>query len=264
MSIALGVNIDHVATLRQARRVRYPDPLHAALLAEQAGADSITLHLREDRRHIQDADVAALRAALQTRMNLEMAATAEMQAIALHVRPADVCLVPERRRGGHHRGRPRRGIPGRAAARLRCAARGGGRAVSCSSTPTRRRSRRRRPSACPSSSCIPAPTPRLPARRAPRNCTACASPRARPQREDSSSTRATGSRTTTCSPWPRSAIVELNIGHSIIARAVFTGARRVHRRDEAADAGGAPGPGPVRAMTRAGPRGSRWGARRRP
>ncbi|MFO1378420.1 MAG: pyridoxine 5'-phosphate synthase [Steroidobacteraceae bacterium] len=97
MSIALGVNIDHVATLRQARRVRYPDPLHAALLAEQAGADSITLHLREDRRHIQDADVTAMRAALQTRMNLEMAATAEMQAIALRVRPADVCLVPERR-----------------------------------------------------------------------------------------------------------------------------------------------------------------------
>jgi len=97
VSIALGVNIDHVATLRQARRVRYPDPLHAALLAEQAGADSITLHLREDRRHIQDADVTAMRAALQTRMNLEMAATAEMQAIALRVRPADVCLVPERR-----------------------------------------------------------------------------------------------------------------------------------------------------------------------
>ena len=97
MSIALGVNIDHVATLRQARRVRYPDPLHAALLAEQAGADSITLHLREDRRHIQDGDVRAMRDALQTRMNLEMAATAEMQTIALRVRPADVCLVPERR-----------------------------------------------------------------------------------------------------------------------------------------------------------------------
>ncbi|MCC7198315.1 MAG: pyridoxine 5'-phosphate synthase [Gammaproteobacteria bacterium] len=97
MSIALGVNIDHVATLRQARRVRYPDPLHAALLAEQAGADSITLHLREDRRHIQDADVTAIRVALQTRMNLEMAATPGMQTIALRVRPTDVCLVPERR-----------------------------------------------------------------------------------------------------------------------------------------------------------------------
>jgi pyridoxine 5-phosphate synthase len=97
LSIALGVNIDHVATLRQARRVRYPDPLHAALLAEQSGADSITLHLREDRRHIQDADVRAMRQALQTRMNLEMAATAEMQRLALELRPQDVCLVPERR-----------------------------------------------------------------------------------------------------------------------------------------------------------------------
>jgi pyridoxine 5-phosphate synthase len=96
-SIALGVNIDHVATLRQARRARYPDPVHAALVAEQAGADNITLHLREDRRHIQDADVAALRPLLQTRMNLEMAVTDEMLAIATGIRPADCCLVPERR-----------------------------------------------------------------------------------------------------------------------------------------------------------------------
>lgn len=96
-SIALGVNIDHVATLRQARGGTGPDPLHAALLAEQAGADSITLHLREDRRHIQDRDVFAMRDALQTRMNLEMAATDEMLAIARKVCPADVCLVPERR-----------------------------------------------------------------------------------------------------------------------------------------------------------------------
>jgi pyridoxine 5-phosphate synthase len=96
-SIALGVNIDHVATLRQARRARYPDPVHAALVAEQAGADNITLHLREDRRHIQDADVAALRPLLQTRMNLEMAVTDEMLAIAARIRPADCCLVPERR-----------------------------------------------------------------------------------------------------------------------------------------------------------------------
>ena len=95
--IALGVNIDHVATLRQARRARYPDPLHAALLAEQAGADSITLHLREDRRHIQDRDVAALREALQTRMNLEMAVTDEMLRIACATRPQDACLVPESR-----------------------------------------------------------------------------------------------------------------------------------------------------------------------
>jgi pyridoxine 5-phosphate synthase len=95
--IALGVNIDHVATLRQARRGRYPDPLHAALLAEQSGADSITLHLREDRRHIQDRDVAVMREALQTRMNLEMAVTAQMIRSALRVLPQDCCLVPESR-----------------------------------------------------------------------------------------------------------------------------------------------------------------------
>jgi len=95
--IALGVNIDHVATLRQARRGRYPDPLHAALLAEQSGADSITLHLREDRRHIQDRDVAVMREALQTRMNLEMAVTDEMIRVAQRVLPHDCCLVPESR-----------------------------------------------------------------------------------------------------------------------------------------------------------------------
>jgi pyridoxine 5-phosphate synthase len=95
--IALGVNIDHVATLRQARRGRYPDPLYAALMAEEAGADSITLHLREDRRHIQDRDVVALREALQTRMNLEMAVTEEMIRIAQKVLPQDCCLVPESR-----------------------------------------------------------------------------------------------------------------------------------------------------------------------
>ncbi|HXV40392.1 MAG TPA: pyridoxine 5'-phosphate synthase [Steroidobacteraceae bacterium] len=96
-SILLGVNIDHVATLRQARGGRSPDPLSAALIAEQSGADSITLHLREDRRHIQDRDVAAMRAALQTRMNLEIAATGEMLGIAARVLPQDACLVPEKR-----------------------------------------------------------------------------------------------------------------------------------------------------------------------
>jgi pyridoxine 5-phosphate synthase len=96
-TIALGVNIDHIATLREVRRARYPDPVHAALRAEQAGADSITLHLREDRRHIQDRDVLALRELLQTRMNLEMAMTDEMLDLARRVRPADCCLVPERR-----------------------------------------------------------------------------------------------------------------------------------------------------------------------
>ncbi|MDF1589047.1 MAG: pyridoxine 5'-phosphate synthase [Gammaproteobacteria bacterium] len=97
MSIYLGVNIDHVATLRQARGTRYPDPVQAAIEAEQAGADSITLHLREDRRHIQERDVAMLSDILQTKMNLEMAVTEEMLAMAEKYRPADCCLVPERR-----------------------------------------------------------------------------------------------------------------------------------------------------------------------
>ena len=95
--IKLGVNIDHVATIRQARGTRYPSVVQAALRAEQSGADSITLHLREDRRHMQDADVYSLRSLLQTRMNLEMAVTEEMLGIALEVMPQDVCLVPERR-----------------------------------------------------------------------------------------------------------------------------------------------------------------------
>ena len=96
-SIALGVNIDHVATLRQARRGRYPDPVHAALAAEMAGADSITLHLREDRRHIQIQDVRTARDLIKTHMNLEMAVTDEMLDIARVVRPSDCCFVPERR-----------------------------------------------------------------------------------------------------------------------------------------------------------------------
>jgi len=95
--IELGVNIDHVATLRQQRHTVYPDPVRAALLAEEAGADAITLHLREDRRHIQDADVWAIRAKLRTRMNLECAVTEEMLGIACEVKPHDVCLVPEKR-----------------------------------------------------------------------------------------------------------------------------------------------------------------------
>ena len=95
--IELGVNIDHVATLRQARGTNYPDPVRAALLAEEAGADAITLHLREDRRHIQDRDVEILRGKLATRMNLESAVTDEMIAFTLHIKPHDVCLVPEKR-----------------------------------------------------------------------------------------------------------------------------------------------------------------------
>jgi pyridoxine 5-phosphate synthase len=95
--IDLGVNIDHVATLRNARGTPYPDPVEAALLAEEAGADVITLHLREDRRHIKDADVEALRPQLRTRMNLECAVTSEMLDFACRIRPHDACLVPERR-----------------------------------------------------------------------------------------------------------------------------------------------------------------------
>jgi pyridoxine 5-phosphate synthase len=95
--IDLGVNIDHIATVRNARGTSYPDPIRGALLAEQAGADLITLHLREDRRHIKDADVIALRPQLMTRMNLEAAVTSEMIDFACGVKPQDVCLVPERR-----------------------------------------------------------------------------------------------------------------------------------------------------------------------
>jgi pyridoxine 5-phosphate synthase len=97
LKLELGINIDHVATLRNARGTIYPDPLKAARLAEEAGADLITLHLREDRRHIKDADLLALRPLIQTRMNLECAVTPEMIEIACQVRPHDVCLVPEKR-----------------------------------------------------------------------------------------------------------------------------------------------------------------------
>jgi len=95
--VLLGVNIDHVATLRQVRGTRYPDPVQAALLAEEAGADGITIHPREDRRHIQDRDVLLLRDTLQTKMNLEMAVTDAMLDFAEQIRPACVCLVPEKR-----------------------------------------------------------------------------------------------------------------------------------------------------------------------
>jgi pyridoxine 5-phosphate synthase len=95
--LELGINIDHVATLRNARGTVYPDPLRAARLAEEAGANLITLHLREDRRHINDADLMALRPLIQTRMNLECAVTPEMINIACQVQPQDVCLVPEKR-----------------------------------------------------------------------------------------------------------------------------------------------------------------------
>lgn len=96
-SILLGVNIDHIATLRQARGTRFPDPVYAAAIAEQAGADGITLHLREDRRHIQERDINILKQTLQTPMNLEMAVTDEMLKFAVSTKPENCCLVPERR-----------------------------------------------------------------------------------------------------------------------------------------------------------------------
>lgn len=95
--IYLGVNVDHVATIRQARGTKYPDPVHAALQAEAAGADGITMHLREDRRHIQDLDVELFAQLTKTKLNFEMAATEQMQQLALKLRPRDVCLVPEKR-----------------------------------------------------------------------------------------------------------------------------------------------------------------------
>ena len=96
-ALELGINIDHIATLRNARGTIYPDPIQAACLAEEAGADLITLHLREDRRHIKDADLVALRPLIKTRMNLECAVTPEMLNIACKIQPHDVCLVPEKR-----------------------------------------------------------------------------------------------------------------------------------------------------------------------
>ncbi len=97
MAVLLGVNIDHVATLRQARGTTYPDPVKAALMCEQAGAEGITLHLREDRRHIQDNDVRRMRPVLKTRMNLEIAVTEEMVEFAKEIKPHHVCFVPEKR-----------------------------------------------------------------------------------------------------------------------------------------------------------------------
>ncbi len=97
MTLRLGVNIDHIATLRNARGGQHPDPARGAMLAEQAGADGITIHLREDRRHIRDGDVSAIMQAISIRLNFEMAATEEMQAIALQANPHAVCLVPEKR-----------------------------------------------------------------------------------------------------------------------------------------------------------------------
>ncbi len=225
MQLELGVNIDHVATLRQQRGTRYPDPVHAALIAEQAGADNITLHLREDRRHIQERDVRALRGLLATRMNLEMAATEPMLAFACEMQPADCCLVPERRaelttEGGLDvRASPGQGPPRLRAARGRraCASR-------CSSTRSRRRSTRPPTAARRSSSCTRASTAeasgarqvqelerlRLAARHA-------ISRRLEVHAGHGLNYRNVGAVAAI------SEITELNIGHAIIAQAVFEG-----------------------------------------
>jgi pyridoxine 5-phosphate synthase len=172
--IALGVNIDHVATLRQARRIEYPDPVHAALIAEQSGADSITLHLREDRRHIQDRDVTLLRRLLQTRMNLEMAVTAEMIRIAGEVRPQDCCLVPESRQEiTTEGGLDVRGQASRIEEACRALAAAGIRV----SLRTRRRSRPHAARALRSSSCIRARTRMPRARRVRMSSSGYAPPR---------------------------------------------------------------------------------------
>ena len=157
--ISLGANIDHVATFRQARRTRYPDPFYAALLAEQSGADSITLHLREDRRHIQDRDVTLMRQLLKTRMNLEMAVTEEMIRIASGVKPQDCCLVPESRQEVTTEGgleSPARCDASARRARLR-PPRGSG--CRCSSIRSPPRSKPRYARVRPSSSCTRGHTP---------------------------------------------------------------------------------------------------------
>ena len=147
--IELGVNVDHVATVRQARRTYEPDPVWAAVEAHLGGADGITVHLREDRRHIQDEDVRRLRELTHIKLNLEMAATDEMVGIACALKPEMAMLVPEGRARGHHRGRPRHRRRRRSAlkAAVEAARRRRHRRLACSSTPSSRRSRRRRASA---------------------------------------------------------------------------------------------------------------------
>ena len=124
-NLRLGVNIDHVATIRNARGGRHPDPVKAALLAVEAGADGITAHLREDRRHIRDEDITRLKAQLTKPLNFEMAATREMVDIALKARPHAACIVPERRQESDHRRRARCGAPAQSARAGHCRTEGG-------------------------------------------------------------------------------------------------------------------------------------------
>ncbi len=157
--LLLGVNIDHIATLRNARGTDYPDPVQAAFIAEQAGADGITVHLREDRRHITDRDVRILRQTLHTRMNLEMAVTEEMLAIAVETEPHFCCLVPEKRQevtteGGLDVAGQRDKMRDACARRRRLAS-----VFRSLSMPMKRKSTRRRKSARRLSKSIPAATP---------------------------------------------------------------------------------------------------------
>ena len=224
----LGVNVDHVATLRQARRASFPDPVFAALIAEQAGADNITMHLREDRRHIQDRDIRVGRDVLQTRLNFEMAATEEMVRIACEVRPADCCLVPERRtevttEGGLDAASQVAAL-GPVCRRL---ARRGHPRLAVHRSGSARSSKRRRVSARRRSSCTPA-----------RTQTRAASSQARElQRLRDAARNASslglivhaGHGMNYQNVQPIAAIrdiVELNIGHAIVARSLIDGMAR--------------------------------------
>ena len=240
-SILLGVNVDHVATLRQARGTLYPDPVMAALIAEQSGADSITVHLREDRRHIQERDLELLARTLQTRMNLEMAVNDHVMRIAERLRPPDCCLVPERREeltteGGLD-------VAGDLA-RIRAACdRLAAVGNSCGAVHRPRARSRSRPASRPVSAswnCIPVATPM------PRTMRTRARELERVRQAARHAARLgievhAGHGLNYHNVQPVAAIaeiVELNIGHAIVAQALFDGLRQGGRRHEAPDARG--------------------------
>ncbi len=202
--IELGVNIDHVATLRQQRHTVYPDPVEAAVRAEDAGADLITLHLREDRRHIQDADVYAIRPKLRTRMNLECALTPEMLEIACAVKPDDVCLVPEKRAElTTEGGLDVLGQFDAVADAVALLAEAGIR-VSLFIDPDAAQIEAAARAKRPSSSCTPAPMPRPRAHRPTASCSASARRSARGCAMACASMPATACITAMSNPWPPS------------------------------------------------------------
>ena len=251
--IELGVNIDHVATIRQARRTYEPDPVWAAVEAHLGGADGITVHLREDRRHIQDEDVRRLRELVHIKLNLEMAATAEMVDIATRLKPEMAMLVPE----GRHEITTEGGLDVRAQeAKLREAVKrlaGAGhprqrlhrrRAAAGRGCSAHRRERLRDPHRS-LRACVPRRKGAI--RRARRSWRSLprSAQRAMPsERRECASTPATRSTISTCSPWPAlPGVRELHIGHAIVSRAVFVGMREAVRQmkallREAAVAGG--------------------------